>query len=206
MSRYPRATAVRATAASSEEHAKTKSPSSSRLHDHLAYWIHRLSSSILTRFDQKLSEHGVTVAQWKVLMVLYRNDANTPQTLSQYIDVDSGAITRIVDRLIAKKLIRRRENSVDRRSITIELTKSGSQVIGGLIHIADVQDDDWQRTLSAEERATLKKLMGKLLLAQGIDIPGEWRRSVSDVVTASIAPRHLTSISKARRVPRRSSR
>ncbi len=146
-----------------------------KLTDATAYWLHRLSRSVLARFDERLSKLGVTVAQFKVMLVIYRAGGTTPYNLSEYIDVDKGAITRIIDRLVAKGQVVRRTIPGDRRLVSLELTRSGASLIKILMKIADEEDNSWLRVLSLAEMMQFKKLMGKLLQAQGITYPVDWK-------------------------------
>jgi DNA-binding MarR family transcriptional regulator len=145
-----------------------------QLSDHTAYWLHRLSRSVLARFDARLSELGITVAQFMVMLVIYSVEGMTPQNLSKYIDVDKGSITRIIDRLVAKGQVARRAIRGDRRVVGLELTKEGERLIKKLIKIADEEDNAWLSALSVSEMAEFRRLLGKLLVAQGIVYPEDW--------------------------------
>jgi DNA-binding MarR family transcriptional regulator len=145
-----------------------------KLTDHTAYWLHRLSRSVLARFDGRLSELGITVAQFMVMLVIYTDEGMTQQNLSKYIDVDKGSITRIIDRLVAKGQVARRAIRGDRRAVALELTKDGERLMKKLLKIADEEDNAWLNILSVAELRELKRLMGKLLTAQGISYPEDW--------------------------------
>jgi DNA-binding MarR family transcriptional regulator len=145
-----------------------------KLSDHTAYWLHRLSRSVLARFDYRLSELGITVAQFMVMLVIYNDGGTTQQNLSKYIDVDKGSITRIIDRLVAKRQVARRATRSDRRAVALELTKDGERVMKNLLKIADEEDNAWMSTLSVAEITELKRLFGKLLTAQEIAYPDDW--------------------------------
>lgn len=148
--------------------------SDSKLTDHVAFWLHRLSRSVLARFDERLSALGVTVAQFKVMLVIHTSGGTTPNNLSEYIDVDKGSITRIIDRLVAKGQVTRRASRGDRRFVTLKLAKDGEDLIETLIKIADEEDNAWFEALSDDELMLFKKLMGKLLKTQGITYPPAW--------------------------------
>lgn len=149
----------------------------SSLQDHTAYWLNRLATSVLAKFESQLSKHDVTVAQFHILISLYHGDAETPLELAKFRDVDSGTITRVVDRMIAKRLVKRRRNAKDRRSITLKLTDKGKALISSVIVIADVEDDAWLAPLNHKELMRLKKIFGKLLEHQGITFPDKWLKS-----------------------------
>ena len=146
----------------------------SKLTDAAAFWLHRLSRSVLARFDERLSALGVTVAQFKVMLVIHTSGGTSPNNLSEYIDVDKGSITRIIDRLVAKGQVTRRASRGDRRFVTLKLARDGAELIETLIKIADEEDNAWLEALSDTELMVFKKLMGKLLKTQGITYPPDW--------------------------------
>lgn len=152
--------------------------SGSGLVDHSAYWLHRLSSAVLVQFETRLAETGVTVAQWKVMVVLYRNDASTVFSIANFINIDAGSVTRTIDRLEAKGMVLRTPSVEDRRATEISLTDAGRMLLESeLLPIADAQDDAWLEPLSLAELMVFKSLVAKLLLHQNIAAPDRWSRS-----------------------------
>jgi DNA-binding MarR family transcriptional regulator len=53
------------------------------------------------------------------------NEALSASALGDRLGLTSGSVTTLVDRLVARKLARRRPNPTDRRGVLVELTKSG---------------------------------------------------------------------------------
>ncbi len=145
------------------------------LHDHTGYWLRRLSNLVHHTFELALANYGVTVAQWNALVAIYNGDATTPFDLARFIDIDSGAVTRLVDRLVEKQLLIRIPDSEDRRSIRLELTDKGRELVPQLVQRADTNDQQFFGTLTSEEHQQLKALMSKLLIANSIATPDKWR-------------------------------
>ncbi len=157
--------------------------STSGLRDHLGYWLRRLSNEVHASFERSLAQRGVTVAQWCVLIALYRGDATTPLEVARFVDVDGGAVTRLVDRLVAKGLVARRADPSDRRLVRLVLTDRGRALTPELAAIADLNDARFFDPLPDDERATFAALLARLLEARGIDAAGRWQDRH--------APRHL---------------
>jgi DNA-binding MarR family transcriptional regulator len=147
----------------------------SGLYDHTGYWLRRLSNLVHQTFERKLADFDITVSQWNVLVALYRGDATTPLDLARFIDIDTGAVTRLVDRLVLKGLIVRVTDVTDRRSIRLELTEKGKQLVPQLIQRADENDQQFFNALTPSEHDQLKGLIGKLLAANGIETPEPYR-------------------------------
>lgn len=143
----------------------------SGLHDHTGYWLNRLRGLVHGHFEAALAGYDITVAQWSVLITVYREDADTPQEIAQFVGIDAGALTRLIDRLEAKGLIRRVRLSKDRRSVRLELTARALAITPQLASLADANDQDFFDVLSAGEHRQFRKLLGKLLRNHGVEPP-----------------------------------
>lgn len=128
----------------------------SGLHDHLGYWLRRLSDEVHGRFESQLAEHGVTVAQWAVLITVHRGDATTTREVSRYVDIDVGAVSRLVDRLIAKGLISREPDPDSKRILRLTLTGQGRDLAPRLAEIADRNDAHFFASLTPDQRLQLE--------------------------------------------------
>lgn len=150
-------------------------PLTSGLYDHTGYWLRRLSNLVHQTFERKLAAYDITVAQWNALVAIYHGDATTPLELAQFITIDSGAVTRLVDRLEQKGLLTRIADHADRRSIRLELTEKGRLLAPQLVQVADENDQQFFSVLAPAEHRQLKELVGKLLVAYGIPTSEQWQ-------------------------------
>lgn len=91
--------------------------------------ITRARSAVLSSFDTALESHGVTGAQFEVLKNLYRNTVETSASLCRALHYDTGSMTRMLDRLEEKGLVRRQRNARDRRVVLLRLTDSGERLM-----------------------------------------------------------------------------
>jgi DNA-binding MarR family transcriptional regulator len=60
------------------------------------------------------------------------DDDRTPKELGGYLEMGTGAVTALLDRLTRQGLLARVRNPDDRRSVRIELTADGFAVVGTL--------------------------------------------------------------------------
>lgn len=90
----------------------------------------RIVLSIVSQADKRLCRHGLTSAQWGPLMRLKTGGGSTVAELARWLNVDAGAMTRLLDRLEKKGLCRRVRSTEDRRVVQIELTPEGEAAIG----------------------------------------------------------------------------
>ncbi|MGJ5749062.1 MarR family winged helix-turn-helix transcriptional regulator [Streptomyces puniciscabiei] len=137
--------------------------STSGLRDHLGYWLRRLSDEVHGRFERELAEHDVTVSQWAVLITLYRGDATTTREVARYMDIDAGAVSRLVDRLAAKGLMTREPDPASRRTLRLVLTDAGRDLAPKLAEIADRNDAHFFAGLEPVQRRQLENWIRHLV-------------------------------------------
>lgn len=122
----------------------------------VGYLMRRVLNSILARADGQLAAYDLTYVQWLPLYKLAMNEGNTGACLSRDLDIDPGAMTRSIDRLEAKGLIRRERSTEDRRVVHLMLTDEGRQVASKMSavlasvlndHLSGFSHDEWQTLL-----------------------------------------------------------
>ncbi|TBU72972.1 MarR family winged helix-turn-helix transcriptional regulator [Phytopseudomonas daroniae] len=129
---------------------------------HLIALTNQLKDRLLERH---LVEHGITAAQFKVVLLISQKLASTPADLVRLLNLDSGAMTRMLDRLEQKELIIRERSSEDRRQVCLTLTDSG-RALGLLVpQIAADAINDLTGCLSRPELDELQRLLKKILMA-----------------------------------------
>jgi DNA-binding MarR family transcriptional regulator len=140
----------------------------SNLHDHLGFWLRMVSNHVSHAFARKLADSGVTVAEWVILREMYDRAATAPSDLAERTGLTRGAISKLADRLIAKKLLARTYATDDRRFQTLTLTLTGRRVVPRLAVLADRNDEEFFAAISAKERAALLATLHKLVQANGL--------------------------------------
>jgi DNA-binding MarR family transcriptional regulator len=131
----------------------------SGLQDHLGYWLRYVSNQVSHSFSLKLAARDVTVAEWVVLRELYDTDAMAPSALADRLGMTRGAISKLADRLIGKKLLTRVSDEEDRRYHTLALSGTGRALVPELSALADQNDAEFFGHLAREDRALVQRLM-----------------------------------------------
>lgn len=131
----------------------------SGLHDHLGFWLRRLSDKVHVSFERKLANYDVTVSQWNVLVTLYRGEGETVGEIARYLQTDVAAVSRLVDRLESKLLVARSIDPQSRRRVQILLTERGRDLVPVLLDLADQNDASFFDMLTADEHAQLMALL-----------------------------------------------
>ena len=93
-------------------------------------------------FDRRVSALGITRAQWRVLLWVYRTPGVTQSELAETLEVQKASLGRMLDRLTDKDWIERRADKNDRRIRRVHLSKEVEPLIITM------------RTIARELRAT----------------------------------------------------
>lgn len=72
----------------------------------------------------------VTLPQYRALVVISSRPTTHVSDLAGVLDVHSTTATRMCDRLVEKRLIRRRGSPDDRRTTEVHLTATGRRLVG----------------------------------------------------------------------------
>jgi len=120
---------------------------------------------------------GLTANQWRPLLLILHRGIDTPAELARALDVDTGATTRMLDRLESKGFVRRERVPEDRRVVKIVLTDEGRAVADRIlptiaqtlnIHLSGFSEDEIRMLI-----ALLKRMIanGEQYLQQAADRP-----------------------------------
>jgi DNA-binding MarR family transcriptional regulator len=116
-----------------------------------------VSNQVSQAFARKLETSGVTVAEWVVLREMSESDATTsPSSVANLTGLTRGAVSKLIDRLLKKGLVTRRESSRDRRYQDIELTRAAVALVPKLARLADENDESFFGVISPQERHSLR--------------------------------------------------
>lgn len=77
-----------------------------------------------------------TPAQWKILMLVGNGRCKTAAELADFLDLDTASITRTLDRLETKRLVKRVRSKVDRRLVNLSLTDEGKEIFPHLPEVS----------------------------------------------------------------------
>jgi DNA-binding MarR family transcriptional regulator len=75
--------------------------------------------------DEEVASLEVTAAQFVIIANVLKGHANSACELCKYMDYDRGAMSRMIDRLESKDLIRRVPLAHTRRTMALEVTEAG---------------------------------------------------------------------------------
>jgi MarR family transcriptional regulator, multiple antibiotic resistance protein MarR len=91
--------------------------------------VARARTALLTSLDTELEPFGLTGAQFSVLKNIAEGTAETAADLCRTMHYDTGSMTRMLDRLEEKAVLRRERCTEDRRLVFLRMTTSGSALL-----------------------------------------------------------------------------
>jgi DNA-binding MarR family transcriptional regulator len=141
----------------------------SNLEDHLGYHLRCLSNFVSLSFADKVEAEGVSVSQWVVMRVLYDGHDMTLNETAEAVGVDNSSLSRMVERLVQKRLVDRRDGK-DRRSVSLALTSKGNKLVPRLAKLADENDEQFFGSLTTKQKEDLLRTVRHLLTANGWNV------------------------------------
>jgi DNA-binding MarR family transcriptional regulator len=112
--------------------------------------------------DRLSSEHGISTAQYELLRHLARHPRARVADLAAAFAAGVGAVSKMVDRLEGRDLVRRVPNPDDRRSSLIDLTAGGTALVADAGRSFDARLRELLAVLDADEVDAVVGVLGTL--------------------------------------------
>ena len=125
--------------------------------------INRVRVELIDAMDRELAAFDISAPQLFVLSSVANREADSAAGLCKSISYDPGAMTRMIDRLQQKGLVRRVPNPEDRRAMNLELTVAGKALYPQLVAAKDRVQAQFLRGFSEEEAHLLETLLRRML-------------------------------------------
>ncbi|RSU51146.1 MarR family transcriptional regulator [Sphingomonas sp. S-NIH.Pt15_0812] len=130
-----------------------------RPNNSIGYLIRRIHVMGAQLVEPIFAREGITGTQWSSLAMILMTDANTCVALARDMGYDKGAMTRVVDQLEERGLLRRARDDGDRRQINLSLTPEGREIA---LRCKRQVQQCWNAVLAEWDREELEGLIGGL--------------------------------------------
>lgn len=138
-----------------------------RVEHSVGYLITRLRASIFAAVDREVASWGISAAQGSILIYIAHGRGDRAADIARDYDYDTGSMTRMVERLVRKGLVRRVHDDSDRRVVRLRLTPAGVRVADRLPKVAVKALNHHLRGFSAAEFEQLRTLLQRMLANAG---------------------------------------
>jgi DNA-binding MarR family transcriptional regulator len=126
-------------------------------------YIGRARRTIVEAIDRKLAPLDISHAQWIVVMLLGDGAASTAAELCKILIYDPGAMTRLLDRLEKKGVLRRVRAKGDRRTVHLELTAEGKRLYPRIVEALVEVFNHLLRGFSKSKARQLEDLLKRMV-------------------------------------------
>src|SRR5690242_20807249 len=125
--------------------------------------INRIRVELVDALDRELAPFDISAPQLFVLASVANKEADSAAGLCKSISYDPGAMTRMIDRLEQKGLVRRVPNPDDRRAMNLELTSAGKALYPQLLNAKETVQAQFLRGFGKAEVQQLESLLNRML-------------------------------------------
>ncbi|WP_042259618.1 MarR family winged helix-turn-helix transcriptional regulator [Paraburkholderia heleia] len=131
------------------------------LTESVGFRIVKARNLVVAEMDAALKDLDITGQQMGILLSLKQGVATTPFELSKLLGIDTGLMTRMLDKLEVKGLLERSRDADDRRVVNLHLTAKGLETAAQIPEIAPHVLNARLRKFTKAEFAELNRLLRK---------------------------------------------
>jgi len=130
-----------------------------QLESGLGFLIRLLESRYDLLYQAVTAQNEITPRQFGVLMALFQKGPLTPSVLAEHISCDRNTLSEMLKRMSSRKLIAKRNNPEDRRSIQVHITTKGEAALLSVVPAAAKLQELLLAPLRKEDRAHFLKCL-----------------------------------------------
>ncbi len=123
-------------------------------HD-LFFLLHDVARLIRVEADKRARVHGMTRAQWGMVLILGRNPGLSQKEMADLLDVEPISVARLVDRLAAAGMVERRADEQDRRIWRLHLLPAATCLLNEIRREREALTSFVATGITPEQRATM---------------------------------------------------
>jgi len=135
--------------------------------DSIIYFLMDKTIRISKKYSLKrLKEEGydITIDQWVILLRIHEEDQQTQVELATAVNKDTASITRILDLLHGKKLVRRVPNENDKRKSSLVLTSKGKAYVKEAKNVVVEIREEGLKEISDSDIETTNRVLKQMAL------------------------------------------
>ena len=132
-----------------------------KLNNQLCFPLYACANEVVKLYQPVLSPLDLTYTQYVVMLALWEKDDVNVKTLGEMLHLDSGTLTPLLKKLVAKGYVRKERSSQDERNVVLSVTEEGYTLRDRALEVPCKVGSCVP--LSPEESAELYRLTHKLL-------------------------------------------
>jgi DNA-binding MarR family transcriptional regulator len=127
--------------------------------------------------DDFTARSGLTLAEWRVLTVLYSSSPTTSRQVCQHLRADKAEISRACAGLAKRRCVSITKDTSDRRRAFVAITPRGKRLHDRLMPLRMALQRELEAAMTRKEIADLTRILDKLILYASKKIGAERPRS-----------------------------
>ncbi len=128
----------------------------------LGFQLHRANLALTRHFAKTMARLDLTQKQTSVLWLIAANPGVSQITLAKELDMDRASMMALVDRLEARKIIRRERSRCDARLQELQITANGRKVLTQSKNAQRKHERHFRSRFTAAELGVLMEALGRL--------------------------------------------
>jgi DNA-binding MarR family transcriptional regulator len=141
-------------------------PDARFIDDYLLYLLARASHLISAEFHGRLRRCGISVTVWRVLASLVGSSGETVTGLAETCLLQQPTMTKLLDRMVRDELVRRSQDTRDRRVVRVALTARGEMIASELVQAAKQHEAEVLARHPEAEAMEIKNLLRAIVSRQ----------------------------------------
>ncbi|CAM2175465.1 MarR family winged helix-turn-helix transcriptional regulator [Burkholderia orbicola] len=127
----------------------------------VGFSINKARNIIVAELDHAMEHLDISAQHIGIMLCLLRGAPNTPFEMARLLHVDTGLMTRMLDKLETKGLLVRTRSVEDRRVVHLALTLKGRQIARQIPELALGVLNDRLKHFTKAEFAEFRRLLDK---------------------------------------------
>jgi DNA-binding MarR family transcriptional regulator len=120
-----------------------------------------LTLNIVLHQQELATKLGLNLTDFKCLGILHRHSGMTPKRLAEMTGLSGAAVTTVIDRLEQSGFAKRKRDSDDRRSLTLEATAGGGSKVKSLYRSLGKRLSKLNEGFTADELQTVYRYLAE---------------------------------------------
>ena len=123
----------------------------------LGFLLHDASRLLRRRFEARGQRHGLSSAQWRLLVHLIREETASQARIAELLEIEPISVSRLVDRMEQAGWVERGSDPTDRR---VRLLQPSQKALDAFAEVRDIAGEVYDcalHGLDAAERALLMR-------------------------------------------------
>lgn len=127
------------------------------------YVMHMINHAFLQKKNDMLAQYGITSSQNKVMLCLWDNDGLSQSDILKQMDIKASSLSKLIEPLEKKNLIKREECETDCRIKRVYLTESGKELEKKSMEVIYKLEEELIKDFNLEEKRELLDYLNRIL-------------------------------------------